>query len=207
MDEKILSDEIERQENNYGIETLIKAIERDLKEDLERKQRGTFSMGRGCWHYNEKCVDKMRQYEKTGVLCENECEYCNKFKWVIDRAKHYAEKTGLSVDEVLESWEEDRSYWFLNYYQECNQPELKDGTKVFASIDEWRKSVGDKGFRCTMCGGVSTDPCKCNSGLPMKSGKNCDWTTYGLFLSGVSVYFVKERKNARIFKPIAWEVE
>ena len=192
---------------NYGIETLIRAVERDLKKDLERVQRGTSTMGRGCAHYNEKCADNMRQYEKTVVLCGHKCEYCEKFKWVIDRAKHYAEKTGLSVKEVLESWEEHRSYWFLNYYQDCNQPELKGETVFFASVEEWRKSVGDKGFRCPMCGGVSTDPCECNSGLPMKNGKTCDWKTYGFIPSGISVYFVKERRNARIFKPIAWGEE
>lgn len=31
--------------------------------------------------------------------------------------------------------------------------------------------------------------------------------TYGFIPSGISVYFVKERRNARIFKPIAWEEE
>lgn len=185
-------------EKMYGIESLIQAVV------FDQQNYGSDNY-RACKQFSDTCIDKMREYEKAGVLCEHKCGYCEKFKWIIDRAKHYAEKTGLAAQEILKSWEELRDYWFLNYYQECNQPKLEGDTRVFASVDEWRKSVGDKGFRCPVCGGISTDPCECNSGLPMTRGKKCDWTTYGLIASGISVYFIKEQRNARIFMPIAWE--
>lgn len=194
------------QENkNYGIETLISSIDHDQREYLDRIQKGLNTFDRGCKHYDTSCADRMRQYPNSGVLCEHNCEYCESFRWTIDRAKHYAQKTGLSVSEVLESWEKDRSYWYLNYYQDCNQPKIEDDARIFNSVEDWKKSVGDKGFRCTMCGGVSTDPCSCNSGLTVSKNKICDWKTYGLIPTGVPVYFIKERKNARIFMPIAWE--
>ena len=181
-----------------GIETLIKAVQHD-------QTKSTVYDGRACKNYSEGCAEKMRQYEKTGVLCEHKCEYCDKFKWVIDRAKHYAEKTGLSVKEILGGWEEDRDYWFLNYYKEYNQPEIKGTTRVVESVEAFKKEVWDKGFRCPVCGGISTDPEECNAGLPMKSGKKCNWKSYGLVSSGISVYFKKEKRNIRIFMPVAWE--
>ena len=190
-----------------GIESLIQAVKHDQEIDIERKQKGFSTFDRGCDNFNEQCADKMRQYEKTGFLCEHQCEYCDKFKWVIDRAKHYSEKTGLQLNEVLKGWEEGRNYWFLNYYQDCNQPKLEGETKVVESIEEFKKEVWEKGFRCPMCGGVSTNPQECDSGLLMKSGKRCDWKSYGLIPSGICVYFIKERQVIRIFKPVAWENE
>ena len=49
-------------------------------------------------------------------------KYCDKYKWVIDRAKYYAEKTGKPYEEIIEIWESNRTYWYMNYYQDCNQP-------------------------------------------------------------------------------------
>ena len=40
----------------------------------------------------------------------------------MDRAKHYSEQSGKSVEHILKVWEENRTYWYMNYYQECNQP-------------------------------------------------------------------------------------
>lgn len=51
-------------------------------------------------------------------------EFLRKFQWVISRAKHYAYHTGESIESILNSWEEKRNYWWLNYYQECNQPKF-----------------------------------------------------------------------------------
>ena len=184
--------------SNKGLESLIESV----AKDLERK--GDFK-SRWCERFSNDCIKRMQEYKDTGILCENKCEYCEKFKWVIDRAKHYAEKTGLTIEEVLQGWEEGRNYWFLNYYQDCNQPKLEGETRVVSSIEEFKKQVWEKGFRCPMCGGVSTNPQECNSGLPMKNGKKCDWTSYGFIPSGICVYFIKERRVIRIFEPVAWE--
>lgn len=51
-------------------------------------------------------------------------DYFRKFQWVINRAKHYAYHKNVSIETVLNGWEEKRSYWWLNYYQDCNQPKI-----------------------------------------------------------------------------------
>lgn len=137
-------------------------------------------------------------------------DYRGKLNWVIARAKHYGSMTGLGPSDILNSWEARRNYWYMNYYQESNQPEIKgDSVRIFESEDELHRSVGDKGFRCPMCEGISSDPYKCDSGLKMgKTAKTCDWKSYGLFGTlGKGVYvFVKSRMLGNsIFKPIAWD--
>ena len=61
---------------------------------------------------------------KTSCIRVSKCshKYCDKYKWVIDRAKHYAEKTGKKYEEIIDIWESNRTYWYMNYYQDCNQP-------------------------------------------------------------------------------------
>lgn len=59
----------------------------------------------------------------------NKDEFYRKFKWVIARALHYANYWNQgnlteALIHVLNAWELRRSYWWLNYYQNCNQPKL-----------------------------------------------------------------------------------
>lgn len=135
-------------------------------------------------------------------------DYRGKFDWAIARAHHYAEKTGLSAIDILNAWEKDRSYWYMNYYQDCKQPEIKDdNVRVFETIEDLRKSIGRAEYRCPACNGVSNSAYECNSGVEVK-GKVCDWKSYGLFGTlgkGVTVYVKSELKGQQIFKPIAWE--
>lgn len=49
------------------------------------------------------------------------------FCWVINRAKHYAYCHGVSMEAVLDLWESQRDYWWLNFYQEGRQPKLASG--------------------------------------------------------------------------------
>ena len=145
-------------------------------------------------------------------LKRNEGSRCQeKFEWVIARAKHYAEKTGLPWESILDAWEKRRSYWYMNYYQECNQPEIKgDNVKIFDSVEDMRKSMGEMKFRCPSCGGVSSNPYECNSGKEMSKGKVCDWKVYGLFGDlgkGVYVFCKDKVKGERIFMPLAWEMK
>lgn len=154
--------------------------------------------GEGC--FNPNGCDKER------TTCFH--KYCDKFKWIVYRAKHYGEKLDLNWEEVLDSWEEGRNYWYMNYYQEANQPEINlDRIKVFETIEELHKSIGDKGFRCPSCGGISKNPYKCTSGLKVH-GKNCDWKVYGLFGhlgKGVFVYVKEKLFGEELFMPISWE--
>jgi hypothetical protein len=131
-------------------------------------------------------------------------DYRGKMQWTLDRAKHYAEKTGIDAARILDSWEEKRNYWYMNFYQEANQPKL-DGqrVKVFDNQESALESIGTARFRCPKCELVSKDAYEC-------SQDECDWKVYGLFTDlgkGVYVFLKDQAVGQRIFMPIAWESE
>ena len=88
----------------------------------------------------------------------------------------------------------------MNYYQEANQPEIKsDKVRVFETVQDFREAVKDRRFRCPHCGGISSDPYKCNAG-------GCDWKIYGLIcFGGIHVFCKDAMIGERIFMPVAWE--
>lgn len=174
----------------------------------------------------EKGVDSLREavigsckdaecFNEDGCnITPSKCfhKYCDKFKWIIERAKHYSEKTKVPYLEILKVWEKERTYSYMNYYQDANFPLLDDNVKIFETKEEARKAIGKK-FRCSSCGGISTSPYQCNSGViktDIKDGKRrkCNWKVYGLFgtLGKGQNIFVKEGLvNQHIFMPITWE--
>jgi len=151
-------------------------------------------------------------------------DYTEKLIWALARAKHYAEKTGLSQVAILDSWEKQRSYWYMNFYQDAELPLIEgDSVKVFDVVEDLHKSVAGFGFRCPACDGASRDPYACDSGIKrmvtkgkgkkaklVEDDKACDWKVYGLFRDlgkGVYVFVKAEMRGQRVFKPIAWETE
>lgn len=188
--------------NERGYSSLIEAVKNDC------------SKGENC--FNENGCDKERYINvpqdnpkllemgiKTSCKANTKCfhDYCGKFKWIMDRAKHYAEALGSTTEDVLKDWEQQRSYWYFNFYQEGNQP-LIDNVKVFNTIAEFKESIKNEGFRCPKCSEASTNAYECS--MP-----KCDWKSYGLFGTmgkGADVV-VKEHSKHRshIFMPIAWE--
>ena len=141
-------------------------------------------------------------------------DYRGKLAWIVERAIHYAEKTGLSAVDILTAWEEKRSYWYMNYYQEANQPKISgDSVRVFETVEDMTASIGKSGFRCPYCKGVSKSPYECDSGVKVtlsnKKGKHpCNWKVYGLFGAmgrGVYVFVKSALRGENIFVPIAWE--
>lgn len=182
-----------------GYEKLKIAVERDCNEK------------NSCGCFNPDGCNVLHQ-RKDGKSCFH--DYCNKFKWVIDRAKHYAEKTGLAWEDILDSWETDRDYWYINYYQDCNQPKIEgDSVRVFDTVEQMLESIGERKFRCPMCGGISTNPYRCDTGLNMVKDKRrkpeiCDWCAGGLFGTlgkGVTVYCKDKLRAETFFMPVAWE--
>lgn len=163
---------------NKGYEKLAAAVTKDCEEE-------------GGTLHPEGCC-------KCGGKCDH--HYCDKFKWVIDRAKAYGEATGLNWEDILDSWEQDRNYWYMNYYQDCNQPEIKGGkVRVFDTLEDFRAAIGEMKFRCPSCGKVTADPYEC---------KACGWKVYGLLGDlgkGVFVYVKDKLKGDNIFMPISWE--
>lgn len=177
-----------------GLDSLIEATVKGLREKQDFASRW-------CKHYSDDCIEKLKDYAHKNEDCGQTCEFCQTFKWAIDRAKHYEKNLGISWEDVLSSWEEDRNYWYMNYYQGSNQREIKSGTtKVFENIDEFRKSVGSDGFRCPSCGSITNDPYKCG---------NCDWVVFGLLGDlgkGIFVYIKDKIGGQTIFMPVAWEI-
>lgn len=152
-----------------------------------------------------KLVAAVERDEKQSPNFHN---YRGKLEWIVARARHYAEKTGLTPEAILDAWDSKRDYWYMNYYQDANQPLIAaDSVRVFGTVEELRVSIGDKGFRCPACAGVSKSPYECDTRIKTK-GKVCDWKSYGLFGhlgKGISV-FVKEKVQVQaIFMPVAWE--
>lgn len=144
-----------------------------------------------------------------------EDERLKKLQFAVERAKHYEEKTGIPAGEILTAWERRRDYWYMNYYQDANQPTINsDSVRVFENTTELLEAIGKDGFRCPHCEGVSSDPYKCNSGvkLPLLNSRGkdetCNWTVYGLFGAlgkGVYVFVKAELRGQTIFRPVAWE--
>lgn len=169
-------------EECVGYKDLVERVKRDASRS-------------GCFNPNG-CDNPERRFKRVG--CDH--LYCDKFAWIIARAKHYAEKTGVEASELLDRWMEDCTYWYMNYFQDCNQPMISgDRVRVFETLDDLKKSIGDQGFRCPSCGKVSKSPYECDA---------CHWKSYGLLKTcgkGVSVFMKSELKCNEIFMPLAWE--
>jgi hypothetical protein len=155
-------------------------------------------------------IEECEGYKKLRASIEKDIELRHRsreeeeklFSWVLGRARHYAEKTGIEASDILDAWERDRNCWHLYYYQEAHQPEIKgNNARVFENTDDFRLSLKGKGFRCPKCGAVSGNHAECGM---------CDWKAYGLLRTlgkGASVFIKSKLKVFDIFMPVAWERE
>ena len=94
----------------YGIETL-----KDSIQILCNEGQGCFNPN-GCDHefYRKVPQDNpnLLKYSKTITKCVSKCfhKYCDKYKWVIERAKQYADRLDVSYEDIIACWEEHRKY-------------------------------------------------------------------------------------------------
>ena len=184
-----------------GYKRLLSDVKRDTKA------QGCFNE-KGCDHEFTRMVPADPSMHKFGMTmackCLTKCmhKYCDKFAWVMSRVQHYAEKTGVNPNDILNAWESRRDYWYMNYYQDSKQPLIEDDNiRVFDTSDDARKSIGTAGFRCPHCGKVSKDAQVCTN-------PPCDWKAYGLFGTmgkGVKVFCKDTMVIHNIFMPVAWE--
>ena len=179
-------------------------MERLLNDVIKGLEAKKDFRSRWCEHYTDKCKEYLKSYGDSQSDCGHNCEYCEKYKWAVDRAKHYEEKLGISWKEILKSWEDDRTYWFMNYYQDAEQPLIdSDNVFVFETVEELREKCGQQ-FICPCCKGISTDPYECNSGKKIGKKKICDWKSYGLFQHDLVFCYVKSmKKGTKIFMPVS----
>lgn len=152
-----------------------------------------------------------------------EKEWKEKFDWTVERAQQYADKLGVTREEVLAAWEQDRDYWYVNYYQDCNQPDLTGRNVV--TLEQWEaegerlygKNRLEWRFKCPTCGHVQTpqefkaagiDPheayqnCASRHGLGGK--ETCKWTVGGLLRRG-GRYVIDKRYCPRLIFEFANE--
>lgn len=153
---------------------------------------------------------------KTKCVSNTKCfhDYCGKYKWIMERAQHYSEKTGKTVEEIIEIWEKDRTYSYMNYYQEGNQP-LLFFDKIY-NYDDWIKELkarfGDDAkqwaFKCPSCGNTQTAQMFLDHKIEAPEnkvyyscigrfvkGKGCDWTLGGL----LRIHKTSVLKDAMVF--------
>lgn len=127
--------------------------------------------------------------------------------FIIQRSKQWAGVLNIPYYEIIDKWLAKCNYSMVNYFQDCNQPELDENTRIFETLDDFSKSTGGDGFRCPHCGEMSTDFTDCTSTLKV-NGKLCDWKSYGFFGclgKGVFIFIKETFAYATIFMPIAWE--
>lgn len=129
--------------------------------------------------------------------------YQEKLSWIVAQAELYAEIAGIEAADILDCWEKNRNYWYMNYYQESEQPSLEGGAvRIFDDVAAAKESIRDSGYRCPSCGGVSLNPYEC------KADNDCNWKSYGFFktMGGGAYIFLKDKMLVEeIFMPVAWE--
>lgn len=195
-----------------GIESLKAAVMRDCE-----KHENCFNEN-GCDKQSHKFVPetdpnlvKMGITSRCVPLIKCEHLYCDKYKWVIDRATEYAKLSGKSIEEIITAWETRRDYWYMNFYQDCKQPPI-DGNINIIFYEDWKQQLierfgedsADWKFVCPKCSnvqcgkdfeeiGVSRDEWVFQVyysciGRSTKS-KGCDWTLGGLISLHKTVVF------------------
>lgn len=147
-----------------GLEKLIEAVKKDCNQG-----NGCFNMN-GCDHEFTRTVKQDDPYfikrgftQKCIKVSKCTHKYCDKLKWIIERAQQYADTIGVTRDEVIDAWENNRDYWYMNYYQECNQPSLNGSNRVL-KFSEWNKELIERfggnyenwKFVCPVCGHVQS---------------------------------------------------
>lgn len=159
---------------------------------------------------NNEAYKKLKAELKRDVEREpkRKSSFRKPLAFALRKCREYSKFLDLKPIEVLERMEEQRNYWFVNYYQESNFPKLDDkNIVVIKNIEEFKQRFPSHKYRCPACGSITTDCYECNSGKKMTGTKKvCDWKSYGLFTSGFKVVCKEPFAVENIFRPIELEV-
>jgi hypothetical protein len=125
-----------------------------------------------------------------------------KLKWLRKMVEQYAEKLNMSIGDVVDNFENNRSYSWPNYYQEANFPNLDEveSITVYETLDEFK--LKNKKFKCPACENIYTHPRQCEHRI--KQDGKCDWTAGGLFQIGLHHVVIKDKSLVpiAIFEPV-----
>lgn len=91
-------------------------------------------------------IKDVQEASKRSRSMRKKDEFLELFNWVICRAKHYAHHTGKTIEQILDEWESKRTYWWLNYYQDCRQPKFKTGSVKAMGVNGLRKYYKRQGY-------------------------------------------------------------
>jgi hypothetical protein len=128
--------------------------------------------------------------------------------------QEYAAAFGVEQGALLAAWERRRTYQAASFYRRTNFPRVETVT-VLDNMRDFKKRYPSGCFRCPACGGVSTNPVRCNSNLEIGEGearRTCDGKSYGVDASGGQVMRVAFRDGfldkpgvTEIFMPVELE--
>ncbi|MGL6119194.1 MAG: hypothetical protein ACRC0V_01690 [Fusobacteriaceae bacterium] len=171
-----------------------KDVIKKLREKLLAEARNVVDMKDG------KGLKQLRQEVKKDIEGSGCHSYNEKLEWVIERAKHYQLKTGTPYQKIINNWVKGMGYWYMNYFQECNQPLIMgENVKVFEKNKDVVESFKDSGFICPSCEKISTHPAKCI---------HCEWRANGLFGTfgkGITIIVKEDLSINEIFFPVAYK--
>ena len=153
-----------------------------------------------------KLNDLIEQFEndKMWNTLENNGgrRFDKKLIWLKEMIEQYSKKLNMSIDEVVDSFEANRTYSWPNYYQEANFPNLDkvDDITIYETLDDFKRE--NKKFKCPSCGNVYIHPAQCEHRI--KEDGVCNWTAGGFFNIGLHYVVIKEKSLVPmgIFQPV-----
>ena len=151
---------------------------------------------------NPKTYDEL--IEQIRANLNDDKRFAEQLEWIKQMVKNYSVKLKYSELEILTALEKHRNYWAANYYQEANYPDL-DKIDIFENLNELLAKFPSRKFICSCCGGITTNPYECNSGIVRKDGKVCDWKTYG-FLRTLGEGYRFTIRDLFLEKPVVDEI-
>ena len=87
-------------------------------------------------------ADEAKRVAKWGRKPDS--RYAESFRFAIGRAIHHACKRGVTLDVILNEWEEKRDYNFISFYSDHHLPKIHSNTRkpwgIRATIKEIRKN-------------------------------------------------------------------
>ncbi|MDD3037936.1 VVA0879 family protein [Bacteroides sp.] len=200
----------------------LESLKADVMKDCEAGE-GCFNPA-GCNHEFTCIVPQENpNLVKMGITtaCKrvSKCthQYCDTYKWVLERAEMYAKFAGVTKEEVIEAWEKDRHYWYMNYYQDCNQPLIIGGNVL--TIHQWRAKLIERfgenpcdwKFVCPSCGHVQSGAdflavgkdiqnayCSCIGRF--KEGTGCKWSINGLIALNKTTVLSEKFVPVKVFE-------